>query len=460
MTIFEKKSRISVCAQSAFDWHSRTGAIQRLIPPWEHVEIVDKKGTIQDGDQLTLRMKGLLGQDWIAIHQNFRQGEQFEDRQESGPFKSWVHTHRFEPVNDHHCEIIDHIQYELPAGPVGPLVGGGYVASKLESMFHYRHQVLKCDLLRHQQYLHKPRMRILVTGASGLVGTQMCAFLSTGGHEISVLTRKPSKLPFYKEILWDPAHGILDAALLEGFDAVVHLAGENIAGQRWNDEFKERIKSSRVKSTMLLSQTLAKLDRPPEVLISASATGFYGDRGDEVLTENSTPGRGFLADTCVAWEKSADAARDRGIRVVHPRISMVLSSAGGGLSKMMTPFQLGTGGAIGSGNQFWAWISLDDLVYAIHEMIQNHRFTGPINIASPVPPTNREFTHTLGGVLSRPTIVPAPAFAVKMMFGEMADALLLASARIVPQELVNEKFHYSYPDLKSALSHTMGYHTE
>jgi hypothetical protein len=239
-------------------------------------------------------------------------------------------------------------------------------------------------------------------------------------------------------------------------DAVVHLAGENIAGGRWTAAQKARIRDSRVTGTRLLSESLPKLSRPPRVLVSASATGYYGNRGSEVLREESPPGTGFLSDVCREWEAATDPASRGGIRVVHIRTGLVLSSRGGALEKMLMPFKLGVGGKIGSGNQYWSWISIDDLCAAILHTIQAAGLHGPVNAVSPTPVTNLEFTKTLGQVLSRPTVFPMPALAARIAFGEMADELLLASARVEPAKLLASHFTFRHRELESALRYLMG----
>lgn len=453
---FTKSVELPVSVETAFAWHARPGAFHRLTPPWEPVEVIDKQGTIRNGDTLVLRIKGFVQQQWHARHEGYVENVQFQDRQEKGPFGHWFHSHKFESQGDSQARLTDEISYQLPMGQLGETFGSGFVKSKLDAMFAYRNRVLISDLLRHARYAERPRMKILVTGASGLIGTQLCAFLSTGGHEVSVLTRSPAKIPLYREILWDIQKRQLDASHLEGLDAVIHLAGENIAGGRWTSEVKEKIKQSRVQGTSLLAGALAGLAQPPKVFVSASASGFYGDRGAELLTEQSPPGTGFLPETSVAWEAAARPAAEKGIRVVYPRFGIVLSPAGGALEKMLTPFRLGTGGIVGSGKQYWSWIAVDDVIYGLHELLQNDVYVGPVNFSTPLAPTNREFTHVLGEVLSRPTFVPAPAFALRLMFGEMADALLLASTRMDPKQLAQHNFRFEYPDLHQSLKHLLG----
>jgi uncharacterized protein len=252
-------------------------------------------------------------------------------------------------------------------------------------------------------------------------------------------------------ISWDPDAGTIDAAALEGVDAVVHLAGESIAALRWTRSVKERIRRSRVDGTRLLAETLGRLTRRPQVLVSASAVGYYGDRGDELLTEESPPGSGFLAEVCREWEAAADPARAAGIRVVHPRLGVVLAGQGGALPRMAIPFRLGVGGVIGSGRQYWSWIEVADLARAIELCLALDTLSGPVNTVAPTPVTNREFTRGLGRVLGRPTLVPLPALAVRLLLGEMGGALLLDSARSLPRRLARAGFRFRHPDLESAL---------
>ena len=290
-------------------------------------------------------------------------------------------------------------------------------------------------------------MNILISGASGLIGSAIQTALHARGDRVLSLTRRAARND--SEITWDPAANVLDPSRLVDIDGVIHLAGENIAAGRWTAAQKARIRDSRVQGTGLLAQTLAQLPAPPSAFISASAIGYYGNRGDELLTEDSSPGEGFLPEVSVAWERAAHPAAEAGIRTVHPRIGIVLSRNGGALAKMRLPFKLGLGGTIGSGNQYMSWIALDDLVSVFLFALDNESISGAVNAVSPTPVTNREFTKTLARVLSRPAIFPVPAFAVKLALGEMADALLLASTRVISTRLENTAFAHS--DLESAL---------
>jgi len=296
-------------------------------------------------------------------------------------------------------------------------------------------------------------MQIAVSGSSGLVGSALLPFLTAGGDRVTRLVRKDAGVG---EIPWDPAGGVRDLSHLEGVDAVVHLAGENIAAGRWTAARKEEIRRSRVEGTRRLSESLARLPRRPKVLVSASAVGFYGDRGDEILKEDSAPGTDFLAQVCREWEAATEPASRAGIRVVQLRFGMILSPAGGALKKMLLPFKLGAGGRIGSGTQYVGWIGIDDVAGVIHHAIVTESLQGPVNAVAPTPVTNAEYTRTLARVLSRPAVAPMPAFAARLAFGELADALLLASQRVIPTRLQASGYKFRYPELEGALRHLLG----
>ena len=295
---------------------------------------------------------------------------------------------------------------------------------------------------------------IAVTGASGLVGRALVAKLQSSGRKVIQAGRRPVR-DEAREMHWDPELGEIDSDRLATVDAVVHLAGENVAGGRWTDARKQKIHHSRTKGTLLVSQAIADLQQKPPTLVAASAIGYYGSRGDEVMTETSSAGDDFLAEVCQQWEASCSAARDAGVRVVNLRIGVVLSSEGGALKSMLTPFKLGMGGVLGSGRQYMSWIARSDLVRCIEFALDAANLSGPVTAVAPQPVTNKEFTKTLGAVLKRPTFIPMPATAARLLFGEMADALLLSSTRVVPAVLTQAGFSFEYPDLEPALRHVL-----
>jgi len=296
-------------------------------------------------------------------------------------------------------------------------------------------------------------MKILIGGASGLVGTALIKALEPEGHEISRLVRSAPRNE--SEVEWSPDRYSIALARIEGFDAVINLAGESIAEGRWTDDKKRRIRESRVKGTKLLGDALANLTVPPKTFICASATGYYGNRGDELLTETSTPGDNFLAEVCVEWEKATAHAIEKGIRVVNARFGVILDKEGGALGKMLPPFRMGVGGRIGDGKQWMSWIALDDVVGALKLALTNESIQGPVNFVAPNPVRNSEFTKALGSALSRPTIFPIPAFGLRLLFGEMADALLLSGARVKPEVLERSAYPFKYPELGGALRHVL-----
>lgn len=442
-----------ISSDDVFAWHERAGAFERLTPPWEPVELVARTGTIRDGDEAKLRLRlGPLGVAWRARHEGYLPGRRFVDRQVGGPFASWVHTHATSPDEGGGATLEDKIDYELPLGALGERVLGRSIERRLTRMFTYRHATLANDLERHRQAA-LPRQVIAVTGASGMIGRALCAFLESGGHEVRRVVRHE---PAAGEIRWDPDAGTIDTAALEGVTAAVHLAGENISGGRWTAARKKSIEESRTKGTALLANALANLRVRPAVLVSASAVGYYGTDPDVERDETSPPADDFLARVCAAWEAAAQPARDAGIRVVHPRFGVVLSPAGGALAKMLGPFKAGVGGKLGSGKQPMSWVALDDVVYAIHHALATPSIGGPVNVVAPAVVTNAEYTKTLGHVLHRPTVLPLPGPMVKLLFGELGDTLLLHGQVVRPRTLTESGYRFAHATLEDALRHVLG----
>lgn len=296
-------------------------------------------------------------------------------------------------------------------------------------------------------------MKIAIAGSSGLVGSALIPILQSDGSQITRLVRSSPKPG---EIEWHPNQDKVSALSLEGFEAIINLAGENIAGGRWTDDQKRKIRDSRMNGTHLLSEAIAQMKSKPRVFICASATGIYGDRDDETLDEQSESGGGFLAGVCREWEQATQPASKAAVRVVNLRMGPILAREGGMLSKLLTPFKMGMGGKVGSGKQYISWVALDDAVNAIKLAIDDESIHGPINIVSPNPVTNEEFTKTLGHVLNRPTALAMPAFAARLAFGEMADEMLLASQRVLPKRLTQAGFQFQYPTLENAMRKYIG----
>jgi uncharacterized protein len=421
MPTFVKRSRIAAPAEEVFRWHARPGAFERLVPPSEKVEVIARSGGIDVGSVATVRTSA---GEWVAEHTEYEEGRKFRDVQRQGPFKRWDHLHLFEPDGDG-CVLEDRIEYELPLGGLGRMVAGRSIARRLERVFAWRHAVTASDVAAHRGV--RP-MKIAVTGATGLVGSALIPVLTTGGHEVARLRRGEA-----------PA---------EGVEVVVHLAGEPVA-QRWNDAVKRRIRESRGEGTRALVKALPK---SVKTFVSASAIGFYGSRGDEVLREDSAPGSDFLSEVCREWESSAAAAPGRSVQT---RFGMVLSPRGGALKKMLTPFRLGAGGRVGPGTQWLSWLTIEDAIGALYHAIRDERLSGPVNaVAGAV--RNAGFTKALGRALGRPTVFPMPGFAARLAFGQIADALLLASQRVEPRRLTDTGYAFRHPELSSALAAILG----
>jgi hypothetical protein len=295
-------------------------------------------------------------------------------------------------------------------------------------------------------------MLVALTGASGLIGSGVALYLTQKNFTtIKILHETLGD----NTIVWKPKGGDWDTTFSDGVEGIVHLAGENIASGKWTKEKKEAIKRSRIEGTKKLCSNILNLPKPPKVLVCASAIGFYGNRGEEILNEGSSRGHNFLSDVCVGWEEATKDVSDAGIRVVNLRFGVVLSQLGGALAKMLTPFRLGMGGRLGSGRQYMSWVAIDDVTGAIHHSLVQDSLSGPVNVTAPNPVTNREFTNILGRLLKRPTVMPMPAFAAKLAFGEMGEELLLSSARVEPKKLLDSGYHFQYPRLEHALDHIL-----
>ena len=438
-----------------FDWFERKGSFRRLMPPWEVAEEVRADETLEDGAQRIFRFPmGPIKMTWVAEHLGYQPPEKFEDIMKKGPFRSWHHVHRF-IEKDGGTVVHDEVDYKLPMGVLGRVFGSRNVRNRLNRMFRARENRLIRDLERHSDFKHLDRKRILLAGASGLIGKQLAAFLDTGGHEIWRLVRR-TPVAGQNEIEWNPSKGTIDDSAIEGFDIVIHLGGAGIGDRRWTKSRMVLIEKSRTESTGLLARTLASLKQKPEVFLVASAIGWYGNRGDEILDEQSEAGTGFLPETCLAWEASADAARQAGIRTIHARTGVVLDASGGALEKMLLPAKMGAGGPIGFGRQWFSWISMDDQIYALHHLVMSPNTEGAYNITSPEPLQQKNFAKALGRVLRRPAFMPTPPFAIWFLYGKMGVALTTESQRVMPTRLTEEGYRFQHQDAESALRDALG----
>jgi len=452
--IFRYKSRFEVSAKVLFDWHKRDGAIHRMIPPWQKARVITHGG-IQNGQKTVIKM-GIPGtpfrRKWVAEHVDYKEGHLFADIQRKGPFAYWKHLHKITEDGENACFLEDEIQFKLPLSDLTHRFMLKGVLRTLARAFAYRHRVLAHDLAVFSRYPLAPK-RILVSGSNGLIGEALVAFLSGAGHEVLRLVRSPSQKN--TEVYINPETHFINEFQIEGIDAVIHLAGENVA-KRWTQKRKERILKSRTEMTHMLTQTVSKLKKKPEVFIAASAIGLYGEAHDRPATEQTKAGTGFLAEVVREWEAASEPLKKVGIRLVYTRFGVVLSMKGGALKKLLLPFKLGIGGPVGAGSQYMSWIALDDALAAIYHTLYQNTLTGPINVVSPNPETNADFSKTLGKVLRRPAIFKVPAGIIRLLFGEMGEETILQSQKVLPQRLKYQSFSFQFPQLKEALEHLLG----
>jgi len=447
---FIRRVSLPASTAEAFAWHECPGAFDRLNAPWEPVRVLAASGGIRDGGRVAIEIPGPPPIRWTLRHEGYVAGERFRDVQESGPFAAWTHEHRFLPEGAG-CVLEDAIRYALPMGPLGD-VAAPWVEARLRRLFAWRHRVTAAELGFGRE-LALPRRRILLSGASGLIGRALASFLATQGHEVVRLVRRPPRDA--GEQTWDPARGTLDPAAFEGVHAVIHLGGEGIADRRWSAARKRVLIESRVASTSLLARTIASLADRPGVFVSASATGIHGDRGELMLDERSAPGSGFLADLAREWEAAARPAAEAGVRVAHPRLGLVLTPLGGALAPLLRATRWGAGGPLGSGKQWWSWVTLDDVTRVMLFAVAREAIVGPFEVVTAAV-RQRELASTLGRVLGRPSLTAAPAFALRLLLGEMAGEMLLASQRVRPAALERAGYRPLDPELEPALRAMLG----
>ena len=426
-----------------FAWHSRPGAMRRLMPPWPPMQVRRESSSLRDGSAVI----SMLGVPWVARHSaaDYDPPGQFSDELVTAGLRSllrWRHVHSFQAAGSGATKVVDSVDARVPRRMV-------------ESMFRYRHEQLAADLRAHQQarkWSTQP-MTVAVTGSSGTVGAALTAFLSTGGHRVIRLVRRSPRLP--DERRWRPTEP--DPELLEGVDVIVHLAGESLAG-RFTAARRDAIMQSRVIPTRRLAELVARQRGGPRALVSASAIGYYGsDMGAGWLTEDSPRGDGFLADVVSAWEDATRPAAEAGVRVAQLRTGVVQTPAGGMLRLLAPIFWAGLGGRIGSGEQWLSWIALDDLLDIYLRAVLNDDLQGPVNAVAPEPVTNEEYTRTLARVLRRPALIPVPRWAPGLVLGGKGAAeLALASQRVKPAKLVEAGHRFRYPALEPALRHVLG----
>jgi hypothetical protein len=453
MPIFEWRSVLPASADEVFAYHARPGAFRRLAPPWQKLRVLEESGDVTGGRVAFDVWFGPLKRRWVAEMGSALPGRQFVDRQVEGPFASWEHVHRFVPIDEGRSELIDHVEYSLPAGGLTDAVGEGPAGSTLSRLFRFRHERTRLDLERHAVWAERPRLTVAIAGASGLIGSSLADYLTTAGHRVVRLVRNKDAGP--GEVPWDPSTGALYHGALEGVDAIVNAAGVTL-NSVWTPGRKRAIRDSRVQTTATLAEAIARMDRPPSTFISLSAVGAYGSRGDEVITEQTPLGPGFLADVCREWEAAAAPAAGAGARVVTTRLGIVLAARGGALGVMLPVFRAGIGGTLGDGGQYWSWVAHDDLLAAFEWALHDEELQGVVNVTAPEPLTNREVTETLGHVLRRPARLKAPAFVLRTGTAGMGDEMLLAGQRALPARLQERGFRFAFPELEGALRYELG----
>jgi uncharacterized protein (TIGR01777 family) len=448
--------------EALWAWHLRPGALERLLPPWDRVRVIDRTGGVEHGSRVTLSVPfGPLSLRWVSEHRDVDPPRGFSDVQVEGPFAEWRHTHAMTADASSTSWLEDRIAFAGPAGPVGRAIARRVVAARLPALLRYRHDTLAADLAAHARVGDRARLTVGITGASGLIGTALTHFLTTGGHHVVRFVRSGSSTggsrasgPGVTDVRWDPATGFVEPANVPTLDAVIHLAGAGVADRRWTPRRMALIRDSRVQGTGTIARALAALPRPPLALLCASAIGFYGFAGATPVDESAPMGGGFLAAVCGKWEAAAEPARAAGIRVAHLRLGLVLTPAGGLLKTVLPVFRAGAGGRVGPGTQGMSWVGVDDVIGAFHHALFDESLSGPVNVTAPEAVSNAAFTRMLAAAVHRPAIVPAPAAGLRVLLGrQMADETALSSAWVDPARLEAAGYAFRHRTLDSALAH-------
>lgn len=448
-SVFTYQSTYPCSAEELYLWHSRQGALERLLPPWEDTTVLSKKGGIEPGGRVELKIHaGFLPLHYHAHHVENIYGKMFKDIQAKGPFSSWSHSHFFQDSTGG-ATLQDRVEYALPGHRFLPPFIHNQVRKSLARMFAYREKTLQQDIALHNCYSKTP-LKILVSGSSGVLGRELIPLLTTGGHHVWTLVRRKPDVE-KNEIYWDPEKGILNEEELPELDAVIHLAGEYIGLGRWQEERKQRVVDSRVYGTELLTRTIAARKRPPKVFLCASAVGYYGDCLEEWVDESHPGGRDFISTVCSLWEASAEPALKAGIRTVFMRLGVGLTPRGGGLQRILNSGPLGFIRRFGSGKQYISWMSTDDMVSAMLHCLTCETLEGPVNIAAPEPVTNMELMRTIAKVTKRPLLFPIPSTILTAIYGQMASEILLSGCRVSTKKLQDSGFTFRHPTLEIAL---------
>ena len=452
-SVFEKSLHVPVPVDRLWDWHCRPGAFERLAPAWQKITLSGEHSALEDGNEVCFHLhQGPLRLKWRARLGPVEPPRRFVDTQVEGPFAYWRHVHEMFGEGESRSQLVDTVTYALPAGLGGVPPFKQLARKEIGRLFAFRHHRMASDLERHSGELPGRGKRVLVSGSTGLIGRRLVPYLRTLGYEVRGLTRGKAAGRLYQ---WDPSSGSVDPEAFQDVDAVIHLAGENIASGRWTKKRRQRIMESRVNGTRILVDAMANARKRPEVFISASGANFYGS-GPGRKTEEMPAGDGFLAEVCQRWEEEAFKARNHGIRTLCVRTGIVLDPLGGALSKMLPVFKLGLGGRVGDGRQAFPWIAMDDLLDIYERAIRDAKLQGPVNAVHPERTDQAGFSRALASTLGRPSFMPLPAFAVRAVLGQMGEETLLADLPVEPAFLEAEDHSFRFDSLKAALSFMLG----
>lgn len=463
--VFVKRSRIDSPAADVFSYHMHPGSLDRLIPPWSFLRVIQESDHLKNESLAILELKfGPIKIRWISQHKGYVKNIQFQDEMTHGPLQKWVHTHSFSPDSNGECIMQDRIEYSI-----FPILNNlAFVNKRLQNylnqFFEYRHELLKNDIKLFRQISQYKNKKVLVSGSNGVIGSALMPLLKTvGNHDITRLIR-PSSLSSTstasvlnnsKEIIWDPSIQKIDLEAMNGFDTIIHLGGSNILG-RWTKSRKNAIRNSRLQSTKLICESILRLEKPPNTFICASAIGYYGNRGQEILTEESAAGRGFLSDLCKDWEGLSEPLVSKGIRVVHLRFGLVLTPQGGLLNKLMMPSLLRMGLKIKCENPFLSWISIEDAIRIILFAMSNYQITGPINVVSPKPVRMMEFVKAISNVFKIKFNLALNKNILKLVIGEALDEVILSSSFVLPKKIKSFGYQFVNTDLEQCLHSLLG----
>lgn len=455
--ILKHKTVLNFSHEAVSKWFFQPGAFARLVPPFQNIEVDPSMEPVREGSLNTFKVKDKgFSIEWKARHSEVKERSSFIDTQEEGPFSKWVHLHQIlpDPENSARTVLLDEVQWEGPFLTMATFFSKGFVNGLLTQNFRFREVRLNNDLLRHEKFKDQPRLKIGITGSTGVIGTALSAFLLTGGHDVYRFVRRKATHP--NEIFWDPQSGQIESDKVQPLDVVIHLAGENLAKQRWTEDFKRKVLESRTQGTALISKTLDGFKDRKRKLISASAIGYYGDTGSSLVDESSASGSGFLAHICKNWESSLEQVSSEYLKVHVVRIGVVLTQRGGALKELSLPTKMGVAGPMGTGEQYMSWISLDDAIYSLYEIIMGNFSTRVFNLVSENPLPQAKLIGALAKKLKRPAIMKMPKIAVKVLLGEMGEEVLLQGQRVEPRSLIKLGYKFTHPNIEDVLNFEFG----